>query len=413
MSSEGSAERGRDGAAATHAAIAHVFREEAGRLTGALVRLLANFDEAEDLVQEALLAALEHWPREGIPDRPGAWLLTAARRRAIDRWRRRAHYEKLLSRITHEPGDAPREPDERLRLIFTCCHPALGPEAQLALTLRAVLGLTTAEIARAFLSNEATIAQRIVRAKRKIVEARIPYRMPEAGDLTARLDEVLRVLYLLFNEGYLSTGGAAAVRRDLAEDAEWLTALLAGLLTNQPEVLGLLALIRLHRARDRARLGPEGRLILLQHQDRSLWDRPVIADAVSLLELASRMRRPGPYQVQAAIVACHAEAATWEATDWRQILALYDVLARFDPSPVVALNRAIALRYVAGPAAALATVDTLGAPLDRYYLFHATRAELLRALGRTAEARDADLRAVALTGNPAERMLLQERIGLH
>ena len=413
MSNEGSAERGRDGAAATHAAIAHVFREEAGRLTGALVRLLANFDEAEDLVQEALLAALEHWPREGIPDRPGAWLMTAARRRAIDRWRRRAHYEELLSRIALEPGDEPREADERLRLIFTCCHPALGPEAQLALTLRAVLGLTTAEIARAFLSNESTIAQRIVRAKRKIVEARIPYRMPEAGDLTVRLDEVLRVLYLLFNEGYLSTGGAAAVRRDLAEDAEWLTALLAGLLTNQPEVLGLLVLIRLHRARDRARLGPEGRLILLQHQDRSLWDRPVIADAVSLLEHASRMRRPGPYQVQAAIVACHAEAATWEATDWRQILALYDVLARFDPSPVVALNRAIALRYVAGPAAALATVDTLGAPLDRYYLFHATRAELLRALGRTAEARDADLRAVALTTNPAERMLLQERIGLH
>ncbi|HVI85935.1 MAG TPA: DUF6596 domain-containing protein, partial [bacterium] len=264
--SEGSGERGRDGGAATHAAIARVFREEAGRLTGALVRLLGNFDEAEDLVQEALLAALEHWPREGIPDRPGAWLLTAARRRAIDRWRRRAHYEELLSRVTVEPGDVPREPDDRLRLIFTCCHPALGREAQLALTLRAVLGLTTAEIARAFLSNEATIAQRIVRAKRKIVEARIPYRMPEAGDLTARLDEVLRVLYLLFNEGYLSTGGAAAVRRDLAEDAEWLTALLAGLLTNQPEVLGLLALIRLHRARDRARLGPEGRLILLQHQ---------------------------------------------------------------------------------------------------------------------------------------------------
>jgi RNA polymerase sigma-70 factor (ECF subfamily) len=274
-----------------------------------------------------------------------------------------------------------------------------------------VLGLTTAEIARAFLSTEATIAQRIVRAKRKIVEARIPYRIPEAGDLTARLDEVLRVLYLLFNEGYLSTGGA--VRRDLAEDAEWLTALLACLLTNQPEVLGLLVLIRLHRARDRARFGPGGRLILLQHQDRNLWDRSVIADAISLLEQASRMKRPGPYQVQAAIVACHAEAATWEATDWPQILALYDVLGRFDPSPVVGLNRAIALRHVAGPAAALATVDTLHAPLDRYHLFHATRAELLRALGRTAEARDADLRAIELTANPAERMLLRDRIGLH
>ena len=413
MSSGGNAQPGLGAAAATHAAIAHIFREEAGRLTGALVRLLGDFDEAEDLVQEALLAALEHWPREGIPARPGAWLMTAARRKAIDRWRRRAHCEELLSRITVEPGVAPREPDERLRLIFTCCHPALAREAQLALTLRAVLGLTTAEIARAFLSNEATIAQRIVRAKRKIVEAHIPYRMPEAGDLTARLDEVLRVLYLLFNEGYLSTGGAAAVRRDLAEDAEWLTALLACLLSNQPEVVGLLVLIRLHRARDRARFGQDGRLVLLQHQDRSLWDRAVIADAISLLEHASRMGRPGPYQVQAAILACHAEAPSWEATDWAQILALYDVLARFDPSPVIALNRAIALRYVAGPATALATVDTLTAALDRYHLFHATRAELLRALGRVAEAREANLRAIALTANPAERMLLQQRIGLH
>jgi RNA polymerase sigma-70 factor (ECF subfamily) len=409
----GSEPQGSGATAATHTAIARVFREEAGRLTGVLVRFIGDFDEAEDLVQEALLAALEHWPREGIPHRPGAWLMTTARRKAIDRWRRRAAYQGLLSRIPAEPGDPPSEPDDRLRLIFTCCHPAIAREAQLALTLRAVLGLTTAEIARAFLSNEATIAQRIVRAKRKIVEARIPYRMPEVEALTGRLDEVLRVLYLLFNEGYLSTGVAAPVRRDLAEDAEWLTALLASLLPDQPEVMGLLALIRLHRARDRARLGREGRLVLLQRQDRSLWDRPAIADAISLLEQVSRMRRPGPYQVQAAIVACHAEAASWEATDWPQILALYDVLARFDPSPVVALNRAIALRYVAGPAAALAVVDTLGAPLARYHLFHATRAELLRALGRSAEAREADMRAIELTANPAERVLLRERIGLH
>jgi len=409
----GSKPAGSGATAGTHAAIARVFREEAGRLTGALVRLLDDFDEAEDLVQEALLAALEHWPREGIPDRPGAWLMTAARRKAIDRWRRQARYQDLLKQIDVEPAEPPREADDRLRLIFTCCHPALAREAQLALTLRAVLGLTTAEIARAFLSTEAAIAQRIVRAKRKIVEARIPYRTPEPGDLTGRLDEVLRVLYLLFNEGYLSTGGAEAVRRDLAEDAEWLTALLARLLRDQPEILGLLALIRLHRARDRARFGPEGRLILLQHQDRSLWDRAAIADATALLEQASRMGRPGPYQVQAAIVACHAEAPSWEATDWPQILELYDVLGRFDPSPVVALNRAIALRYVAGPAAALATADTLGAALDRYHLFHATRAELLRALGRTEEAREADLRAIALTANPAELALLRERIGLH
>ena len=401
-----------ESAIATRAAIARVFREEAGRLTGALVRLIGDFDEAEDLVQEALLAALEHWPQEGIPDRPGAWLMTAARRRAIDRWRRQARYQQVLSRVVSEPVDAPAEPDDRLRLIFMCCHPSLGREAQLALTLRAVVGLTTAEIARAFLSSEATIAQRIVRAKRKIVEARIAYRVPAAGDLTSRLDEILRVLYLLFNEGYLSTGHIAAVRRDLAEEAEWLTALLDRLLPGQPETLGLLALIRLHRARDPARLGPEGGLVLLQHQDRRLWDRSLIAEATALLERAARMGRPGPYQVQAAIVACHAESPSWEATDWPQILALYDVLARFDPSPVVALNRAIALRYVAGPEAALIAVDTLGGALDRYHLFHATRAELLRALGRKEEARDADLRAIALTANPAERALLEERIGL-
>lgn len=402
----------REAVAATRAAIARVFRDEAGRLTGALVRLIGDFDEAEDLVQEALLAALEHWPREGIPDRPGAWLMTAARRKAIDRWRRQARYREILSRIVSEPGDAPGEPDDRLRLIFMCCHPALGREAQLALTLRAVVGLTTAEIARAFLSSEATIAQRIVRAKRKIVQARIAYRVPAAGDLTPRLDEILRVLYLLFNEGYLSTGHVAPVRRDLAEEAEWLAALLERLLPGQPETLGLLALIRLHRARDRARFGPEGRLVLLQDQDRQLWDRAVIVDATALLERAARMGRPGPYQVQAAIVACHAESPSWEATDWPQILALYDVLARFDPSPVVALNRAIALRYVAGPEAALIAVDTLGGALERYHLFHATRAELLRALGRNEEARDADLRAIALTANPAERALLEERIGL-
>jgi RNA polymerase sigma-70 factor (ECF subfamily) len=297
-----------------------------------------------------------------------------------------------------------------LRLIFTCCHPSLAREAQLALTLRAVLGLTTAEVARAFLSTEATIAQRIVRAKRKIVEARIPYRVPGPGELTGRLDEVLRVLYLLFNEGYLATGGTVAFRRDLTEDAEWLTALLARLLPDQPEVVGLLVMIRLHRARDRARMGPDGRLVLLQHQNRSLWDRAAISAAAALLERASRAGRPGPYQVQAAIVACHAEAPSWDETDWPQILALYDVLLRFDGSPIVALNRAIALRYVDGPAAALEALGRLAGALDRYHLFHATRAELLRALERTAEARDADLRAIELTANPAERALLQERI---
>ena len=393
----------------TNAAIARVFREEAGRLVGALVRTLGDFDEAEDLVQEALLAALEHWPSEGIPEKPGAWLMTAARRKAIDRWRRWSRYQELLAAISVEPPAASGEPDDRLRLIFTCCHPALPREGQLALTLRAVLGLTTAEIARAFLSSETAVAQRIVRAKRKIVEAKIAYTMPGAGEIAARLDEVLRVLYLLFNEGYLATGGAAA-RRDLAEDAEWLAGLLAALLPEQPEAVGLLVLIRLHRAREAARFGSEGRLVLLRDQDRRLWDRAAIAAAVAMLERASQIRRPGPYQIQAAVAACHAEAASWEATDWPQILALYDVLLRFDPSPVVALNRAVALRQVAGAAAALSAVDALAAVLDRYHLFHATRAELLRAIGRTAEAREADLRAIALTANPAERALLQDRL---
>ena len=397
------------GGGTTHAAIARVFREEAGRLVGALVRTLGDFDEAEDLVQEALLAALEHWPSEGIPEKPGAWLMTTARRKAIDRWRRRSHYQQLLEATPVEPPAAPGEPDDRLRLIFTCCHPALPREGQLALTLRAVLGLTTAEIARGFLSSEAAVAQRIVRVKRKIVEAKIPYVMPGAGEIAARLDEVLRVLYLLFNEGYLATGGAAA-RRDLAEDAEWLAGLLARLLPEQPEAVGLLVLIRLHRAREAARFGPEGRLVLLRDQDRRRWDRAAITAAVAMLERASHIRRPGPYQIQAAIAACHAEAASWEATDWPQILALYDVLLRFDPSPVVALNRAVALRQVAGPAAALSAVDALAAALDRYHVFHATRAELLRALGRPEEAREADLRAIALTANPAERVLLQDRL---
>jgi RNA polymerase sigma factor (sigma-70 family) len=396
--------------AATQAAIAHVFREEAGRLTAVLVRAIGDFDEAEDLVQDALLAALEHWPAEGVPAKPGAWLLTVARRRAIDRWRRSSHYQELLRQLPAEPGGGADEPDDRLRLIFTCCHPSLAREAQLALTLRAVLGLTTAEVARALLSTEAAIAQRIVRAKRKIVEARIPYRTPDPGQLAERLDEVLRVLYLLFNEGYLATGGTVAFRRDLTEDAEWLTALLSRLLPDQPEVAGLLVLIRLHRARDRARIGAEGRLVLLQQQDRSLWDRPAIEAATALLERASKAGRPGPYQVQAAIVACHAEAPSWEETDWPQIQALYDVLLRFDPSPIVALNRAIALRYVGGPAGALEALGPLAGPLDRYHHFHATKAELLRALGRSAEAKAEDLRAIELTANPAERALLQERI---
>jgi RNA polymerase sigma-70 factor (ECF subfamily) len=390
--------------------ITQIVREEAGNLTAVLVKLVDDFDVAEDLVQDAILAALEHWPHDGIPDRPAAWLLTTARRLAVDRWRREENLHKKVALLESEPLPAHVEVDDRLRLIFTCCHPALAREAQVALTLRAVLGLTTAEIARAFLTSEATVAQRIVRAKRKIVTAHIPYRVPKQHELSDRLNEALAVLYLLFNEGYLSRGEDAAVRRDLMQDAEWLTTLLARLLPRQPEALGLLALIRLHRARSAARFSPSGRLILLQDQNRSLWDRKAIGSATYLLERALRMHAPGQYQLQAAIAACHAEAPSWEATDWREIWALYGVLYGLAPSPIVALNRAIALWRVRGPEAALAAVATLSGELDGYHLFHATRAELLRTLDRTAEAADADNQARSLTMNPAERELLAIRL---
>ncbi len=395
---------------ATDAALARIFREEAGRLTASLVRLLGDFDKAEDLVQDALLAALEHWPQEGIPDRPGAWLLTTARRKAVDRWRRETRYWEKLALLDNSPVlTTVREMDDRLRLIFTCCHPALAREAQLALTLRAVCGLTTAEIARAFLVSEATMAQRIVRAKRKIVAARIPYRVPEGADLQARLNGVLTVLYLLFNEGYLATQGAPA-RRDLADDAAWLAGVLVQLLPNEPEALGLLALMRLHQARAATRFDAAGQLVLLRDQDRARWDHTAIAAAGDLVAQALLMRRPGPYQLQAAIAACHAEAPTWEATDWTQICLLYTGLLHWVPSPVVRLNRAIAYRYVVGPAVALAEVESLADDLARYHLYHATRADFLRALDRPDEARAADAQALTLTTNPAERALLEQRL---
>jgi RNA polymerase sigma factor (sigma-70 family) len=392
------------------AAVAAVFREEAGRLTAALVRILGDFESAEELVQEALLVALERWRHDGIPAQPRAWLLTTARRLAIDQWRRRARYaEKLAALGAEPPVEAGAEAEDRLRLIFTCCHPALAREAQLALTLRAVVGLTTSEIARAFLVPEATIAQRIVRAKRKIVTAGIPYRVPSAQELGERLDEVLAVLYLMFNEGYLATEGTTE-RRDLAADAEWLTSLLVELLPGEPEALGLLALMRLHRARAAARFGAERELVVLARQDRSLWDREAVAAAGEVVIQALQIGRAGPYQLQAAIAACHAEAASWEETDWDQIALLYEKLVQLSPSPVVRLNRAISLSHVLGAAAALREVDALAGSLDRYHLFHATRAEMLRQLGRTAEAHLADERALQLTRNPAERSLLSERL---
>ena len=394
------------------AALTAVVRDEAGRLTAALVRLLGDFALAEDLVQDAIVAALEHWPADGLPTDPAAWLLATARRRAIDHWRRQRRYEEKLALVVRD-GPAPEradEVDDRLRLVFTCCHPALGREAQLALTLRAVVGLTTPEIAHAFLATEPAVAQRIVRAKRKIVDAGIPYRVPEPEQLDERLDEVLAVIYLMYNEGYLATAGPTPDRRDLADDAEWLARLLVRLLPDRPEAAGLLALLRLHRARRAARFDAAGRLVLLRDQDRSLWDRDAIAAAGELLLTAMAAGRPGPYQLQAAIAACHAEAPSWEATDWRQVLLLYDALLALTPTAVVRLNRAIALSHGVGPTGAIEEVERLEPALRGYHLFHATRAELLRRLGRPHEAREADRRALALTRNPAERLLLEERL---
>jgi len=383
-----------------------VVRDHAGRLAAVLVRLTGDFAAAEDLVQDAVLAALEHWPVDGIPDRPDAWLFSVARRRGLDQLRRADNYRAKLAQLRPPP---PAAEDERLQLIFMCCHPALQRTGQIALTLRVVCGLTTAQIARAFLQPETTVAQRITRAKRKITDAGIPYRVPDSDELGDRLAGVLAVIYLLFNEGYLSTT-AQPHSRDLTDDAEWLAGLLHRLMPTEPEVAGLLALIQLHRARVAARFDGEDGLVLLPEQDRSLWDRAVIAEATGLLIRAARQHRPGPYQLQAAIVACHAEADRWEDTDWEQIVLLYDMLLHLAPSPVTRLHRAIALRYADGPPAAMAELEALAGPLDGHHLYHATRAELLRALGQRDRARDADRRALDLTDNPAERALLHRRI---
>jgi RNA polymerase sigma factor (sigma-70 family) len=393
---------------ASYDQLAGVVRQHAGQLAVALMRVTGDFATAEDLVQDAVLAALRHWPAEGIPERPDAWLFTVARRRALDGFRRADNYRAKLAQLQWPVQPAA---DERLRLIFTCCHPALPRQAQVALTLRVVCGLTTGQIARAFLVQETTIAQRITRAKRKITEAGIPYRVPDDDELAARLTEVLTVIYLLFNEGYLATMGPPQ-SRDLVEDAEWLASLLHQLMPAEPEVAGLLALIRLHRARATARFGADGGLVLLRDQDRSLWDREAIADAVRLLTRAARRQRPGPYQLQAAIVACHAEAGRWEDTDWEQIVLLYDMLLHLAPSPVTRLHRAIAVRYSTGARAAMAELDDLAEALGEYHLYHASRAELLRELGHPGQARAADRRALELTANPAEQAILRQRLSL-
>ena len=374
--------------------------------------MLGDFDLAEEVVQDSIVAALEKWPAQGIPDKPGAWLMTTAKRRAIDIMRRDERYREKLALLERStmPSD-PVEVDDRLRLIFTCCHPALAQEAQVALTLRAVAGFTTPEIAAAFLVSEATMSQRIVRAKRKIVAAKIPYRMPKEDEMAGRLEAVLAVLYLMFNEGYLSRGASVATRRDLAEDAIWLTRLVDRLMPDQPEVIGLVALMTLHLARARARFDASGEMVLLPEQDRSLWDPAAIADGVKLVERAGAMQAPGPYQVQAAIAALHSEARSWAETDWHQIVLLYDLLLRWSDSPVVRLNRAVAVGHFEGPEIALGEVNDLSISLSGYHLFHSTRAELLDQVGQPILAREARLRALELCQNPAERSLLERKLG--
>ena len=394
--------------------IAAIFRAESGRSVATLVRLFGSIEIAEEAVQDAFAVAIERWPSAGVPPNPGAWITTTARNRAIDRLRRESsrhdrHAQAALLQAQEEPIE-PVGPvkDDRLRLIFTCCHPALAPEAQIALTLRLLGGLQTPEIARAFLVQEATMAARITRAKKKIAAARIPYRVPGDAELPDRLRPVLAVLYLVFNEGYTASAGDELTRPDLSAEAVRLTRLLAELMPDEPEVIGLLALLLLTESRRATRSTPDGTLVLLADQDRSLWDRALIAEGQALVRACLRRNQPGPYQIQAAINAVHSDAPTAADTDWRQILALYDQLLVAAPTTVVALNRAVALAEVEGPEAALAAVDELQGLTD-YHLFHSTRAELLGRLGRDAEAIAAYDTAMKLTSNAAERAFLAGR----
>jgi RNA polymerase sigma-70 factor (ECF subfamily) len=389
-----------------------VFREHYGRAVAVLVGAFGDIDLAEEAVQEAFATAVARWPSTGPPPSPAGWIITTARNKAVDRLRREAsrqdrHAQAALLHARDEPAEEGAVGDDRLRLIFTCCHPALGTGAQVALTLRLLGGLTTAEIARAFLVPEATMAQRLVRAKGKIRDAAIPYRVPHEADLPGRLRAVLAVVYLIFNEGYAASAGDDLVRRELCAEALRLGRVLAELMPDEPEVLGLLALMLLVSSRRDARTGDGGELVLLADQDRGRWDRDQIAEGQAIVRRCLRRGRPGPYQLQAAINAVHSDAPAAAATDWGQILALYDQLLALAPSPVVALNRAVAVAEVEGPEAALALVD--GLDLDGYRLFHAIRADLLRRLGRDAEAVAAYEAAIARTGNATERAFLERR----
>jgi RNA polymerase sigma-70 factor (ECF subfamily) len=414
------------GSDAAHEIVDRLFREEQGRAVATLIRVTGDFDLAEEAVQDAFIRALETWPERGVPDNPGAWITTTARNRAIDRLRRRQRsvdkiealgretaVEQELAAIDPTPvEDAMPIADDRLRLIFTCCHPALAMEARVALTLRTLGGLTTPEIARAFLVPEPTLAQRLVRAKKKIRDAGIPYRVPPAELLPERLDGVLRVLYLVFNEGYAASSGDELIRRELCAEAIRLARVVVSLLPGEPEALGLLALMLLHDARRDARVGGDGELILLDDQDRGRWDAARISEGQALIEEALEARRPGPYQVQAAIAALHDEAVIPTETDWAQIASLYATLQQMAPSPVVELNLAAAVAMADGPAIGLAMMDGIAATgeLDAYPYLHSARADLLRRLERWSEAATAYERALELTTNAPERAFLESRL---
>ena len=403
------------------ARVAEVFRLEYARVVASVLRIVRDIDAAEEVVQEAFAQALDHWPAHGTPDRPGAWLLTTARRRALDRLRRARRADAHAESLAYETGlgatggpdvaDPETIPDDRLRLIFTCCHPALPADSRVALTLRLVGGLSTLEIARAFLVPEPTIAQRLVRAKRAIRERGLVYEVPEGDELAARLAAVLSVVYLIFNEGYAAHTGAALVRDDLCAEAIRLGGMLAELMPDEAEALGLLALMELQASRAAARADADGNLVLLADQDRARWDRARIARGLAWLARAGSIEHGGPYQLQAAIAACHARAASWEATEWPRIVALYATLAEVAPSPVVDLNRAAAIGMAEGPAAGLAALDRIDvAPLRAYHLLPAARAEFLRRLGRRAEAAAEYRAALGLVDNTRERAFLAARL---